>query len=188
MARSHNFPPTVISSRVDLLLNLARRQELGRAEPLMSAIQQAVAETGNWHRWLWNIRLGEAQAEVALARGDLAEAGRRAEETIALSRAKGRLKYEILGLWTRGRALAALGQTQAAVTELQIALTKARQLGDPALLLRIHAAFLPIDGSDALAAEARANVQQITAHLSDSTLRQRFEDAEPVRLIKKLAA
>jgi hypothetical protein len=57
----------------------------------------------------------------------------------------------------------------------------ARRIDDPALVLRVLAAFLRIDGTDALAAEAHVTVARITLALPDSLLRRRFEDAEVVR-------
>jgi tetratricopeptide (TPR) repeat protein len=187
LARANNFPPAVVSGGIDLLLNYARRLEVGRAEKLIEPTERAVIENGGWHGWLWRIRLAQARAEIALARADWAEAVRSAEECIAQSREKGRIKYELLGRWTRARALDALGRCQEAIAELNGALNPARQLGDPAMFLRIAAALLAIDGSDSLAAEAGATVQQILAVLPDETMRQRFEAADPVRLVRKLA-
>jgi hypothetical protein len=63
----------------------------------------------------------------------------------------------------------------------------ARQIGDPALFLRGASVLLGVHGSDALAAEAHAAAQRILAALPDTTIRQAFEAAEPIRAVLKLA-
>ncbi len=182
LARTY-FPPTVVSAGIDLLLNYSRRGEVGRAEGLVDGVAQAAG----WHGWLWKLRLAEARAEMALARGDSEEAIRRAGEAIEQSRAKGRVKYEALGLGTRAWALDGLGRTKKAIADLRQAVRLARRTGDPAMLLRAATALLAIDGDDALAAESRAVVERIAAALPDDEMRQRFEAAEPVRTVLRLA-
>jgi tetratricopeptide (TPR) repeat protein len=186
LAGTNNFPPTVVSAHIDLLLNYARRQAVGLAEALLPDTERAVSANTGWHRWLWDIRLMEARAEIALARSDWSDCLGYADEAIAQSRAKGRAKYELLGLWTRARALDRLGRRHEAIVDLKAGLEKARPLGDPAMVLRLAAALLALDGTDGLAAEAEATVEQMLAALSDPVLRRRFEEAEPVRFVRKL--
>ncbi len=106
---------------------------------------------------------------------------------IEQSRAKSRVKYEALGLWTRARALHAGGRANEAVADLRAAVDLARSVGDPALFFRAAAALLAIDGNDVLAAEARATTDRITAALPTEEMRRRFEAAEPVRLVHSVA-
>jgi hypothetical protein len=68
---------------------------------------------------------------------------------------------------------------------LQEATALARQAGDPAMFLRASTALLGIEGNDALAAEAGQTAKRIAAALPDAELRQRFEAAEPVRLLHR---
>ena len=187
LAASAGFNPTVVSAGIDLLFCYARRGDVARAEQLLGEVAEAVATTANWHGWLWRLRLAEARAEVALARGASAEAIASASDAIQQSHAKGRVKYEILGHATRGSAYLALGQTELAVADLQRAVTLARTLRDPALLLRASALLLPVAGSDALAAEAHRARDQIIAELPHGVMRQRFENAELVRTIARLS-
>jgi tetratricopeptide (TPR) repeat protein len=186
-ALRHNFAPTVVSAGIDLMLNYARRHEVSRAEELIGRSERAITEVGGWHSWLWGIRLAQARAELAFARGDYPESIRWADDGLARSRAVGRLKYEVLGLWVRARALDALGRRQEAIVELRAGLEKARALGDPAMRVRLAAALLALNGDDELAAETAATVEQIVAALPDPTVRQRFEEAEPVCLVRRLA-
>jgi hypothetical protein len=187
LARSHNFAPPGISASIDLLLNFARRGEVGRAEPLASAVGEAVELAAAWHGWLWKLRLAEARAEVALAREEWEEAVRWAGEAIDRSREKRRLKYQALGSWTRARALHALGRMDEAIGDARSAVALARRVGDPALFLRTAGVLLALDGDDALAAEARAAAERIAAALPDQEVRQRFEAAEPVRAVLRVA-
>src|SRR5919108_4341826 len=90
-----------------------------------------------FHGWLWRLRLAAARAEIAAARGAWDEAVRLASLAIRDSRARKRRKYEAASLHTRARALAARGQTEAAVVDLGRALRFARGTGDPALFLRL---------------------------------------------------
>ena len=186
LARSTNWMPTVVSGGIDLLLNYARRGEPGPAEWLVDEVAEVTARTAGFHGWLWRLRLAEARAEMALARGDAEEALRWADDAIAQCRAKGRVKYHAIGLGTRASALAALGRTREAIADLRHAVELARPVGDPALFLRPATTLLSLDGDDALAAEARAAVERITAALPDPELRRRFVEAEPVRRLASL--
>ncbi len=96
------------------------------------------------------------------------------------------MKYEVAGLSTRGQALSALGRTQEGISDMRRAVDLARPVGDPAMFLRAAAALLAIDGDDALLQETRTMVQRITAALPNGAMRQRFEAAEPARLVARL--
>lgn len=183
LARSLGFTPPAISAGLDLLLNFARRQEVGRAEKLVVEVGAIVEKATAWHGWLWGLRFAEARAEIALARGDWDAALRMATQAIEQSRLRGRVKYEALGLTTRSRALAAVGCTPDAIADIQRAVGLARDMGDPALFVRGASVLLALDGSDTLAAEARGHLEQIASALPDDTLRRTFESAEPVRAV-----
>jgi DNA-binding SARP family transcriptional activator len=53
LARSLSFTPPVISSGLDLMVNFARRYEVGRAEALIDEIAEIAHNTTGWHGWLW---------------------------------------------------------------------------------------------------------------------------------------
>lgn len=186
LARSVDFRPPGVSAGIDLMLNYARRQEVGRAEELVAEVAAAAADTAGFHGWLWRLRLAQARAEMGLARGDWAEALRWAHDAIAQSRARGRVKYEASGLATRAQALIALNRTTEALADLRAALALARPLGDPALFLRTAAALLAVDGDDALAAEAGAARERIATALPDPDLRRRFAAAAPLACLSPL--
>jgi tetratricopeptide (TPR) repeat protein len=131
LARSLNFTPPRISAGLDLILNFARRKDIGRAEKLIAEVAN-VAETATaWHGWLWGLRLAEARAEVALGRGDWDEAVDWATRAIEQCRLRRRVKYEALGLTTRGQALVAVGRTADALADLERGVGLAASNGRP---------------------------------------------------------
>jgi class 3 adenylate cyclase/tetratricopeptide (TPR) repeat protein len=186
LGRSVNFPPPVVSSSIDLLFNFTRRQDIGRAEKLVDEVADTVEKAGGFHGWLWKIRLAEARAEIALARRDWNKTLLLADDAIGQSRARGRVKYHVLGLVTRGRALNALGRTNEAISTLKNAIELSRPTGDPALFLKTALALLDVEGDDTLAREAHAVAQRISAALPSDEMRSIFETAEPVQALAGL--
>jgi tetratricopeptide (TPR) repeat protein len=160
----------VISAGLDLMVNFARRHEVGRAEALIDEIAEIAQKTTGWHGWLWKIRLSEARAEIALARGDFADALQWSRVAIEESRQRGRVKYEVVGLGTRAAALHGLGRTREAIRDLQTAVPLARRVGDPAQFLRAASGLLALDGDDALASEASAATARIARALPDARM------------------
>ena len=175
------------SAGIDLLLCHTRRGEIGQAERLVDEVAGHVAQGQGAHGWLWKLRLLQAQAEIAQARGACADALLLADEAIARSRRHGRVKYEVAGLQVRAQALALLGRQREAVQHLQRAVELARGTRDPAMFVRAAAALLAIDGTDALLAEARSAAARIAAALPDARMRQRFREADAVRDLARLA-
>jgi DNA-binding winged helix-turn-helix (wHTH) protein/tetratricopeptide (TPR) repeat protein len=184
LGQSVGFAPTVVSADIDALLTLARCHEPGRAETLLKETAAAAASTADWHQWLWQLRLTEARAELALARGAFDEAFVLAAEAVARSRAHGRPKYEALGLITRARALCARARTRDAIADATVARTIAEGMGDPALLLMALDVLIRLDGSDELATRARETIDRICEQLPDEAMRRSFSDAEIVRRIR----
>ncbi len=186
ISRSLNMPQAAASGGIDLLLNFARCQEVGRTEPLLPEVAEAVVKGLGTHRWLWMLRLAEARAEIALARGEWEEAIRWADDAIAQSVLRGRVKYQVAGLETRAKALASLGRKHEAIAGLHSAVELARPVGDPAMFLRTASSLLTLDGNDALLAETRTVARRIIAALPDEEMIRRFKAAEPVRVLGPL--
>ena len=182
LARSQEFAPPAVSAGIDLLLNFARRRDVGLAEQLLGEVAGAAEATAGFHGWLWSLRLAEARAEIALAREAWDEALMWADRAVAQSRARRRAKYHALALSTRAQALSATGRTREAVADVRAAVALARPIGDPALFLRAAAGLLRIDGDDVLAADAGAAVRRIAAALPDD-MRNRFVTSEPARAV-----
>jgi len=188
ISRSLNWPHAAASGGIDLLLNYARCQEVGRTESLLLEVAEAVAGTQGAHHWLSQLRLATARAEIALARGEWEEAIRWADDAIAQSLLSGRVKYQAIALETRARAVTAMGRKQEAIAGLRSTLELVRPLDAPALFLRVAAPLLALDGDDTLLAEARAVAYRIIAALPDEHMIHSFKAAEPMRVLGSLDA
>ena len=167
------FEPPLVSAGIDLLMIFARQQDPGRAETLMDETAQAVEKASGWHAWKWDMRLSQARAELAIARGAWGEAVQAATHVIDQSRRRQRPKYEALGLVTRARAARHLGACSA-VKDARAAVKAARRLGDPAVLLDCLIVLLELEGTDALLDEAKRTAQKMVRAVSDETLRSAF--------------
>jgi len=184
LGRSVEFAPSIVSAGIDSLLTFARTHEPGRAERLLEDTATAAASTAGWHQWLWQLRLAQARAELALERGTFDEAVATATNAIEQSRARGRPKYEALGLITRARGLHALARTRDAIADATSAVSIADRTGDPALLLLALDALIGLDGTDELATQARAVTDRIDEGLPDEIMRRCFIESEVVRRIR----
>jgi hypothetical protein len=72
--------------------------------------------------WLWQLRLAQARAELALARERFDEAIAMSTESVEQGRARRRPKYETLGLITRSSGFRALGRVPEAIADARRAL------------------------------------------------------------------
>ena len=184
LARGVGFVPPIVSAGIDSLLTFARLHEPGRAERLLKETAAAAASTAGWHQWLWQIRLTQAKAELALARDAVDEAIATATDSIEQSRARGRPKYEALGLITRARGLHARARTRDAIADAKTAVSVADRTGDPALLLLALDALIGLDGTDELANRARAVTDCIYDGMPDEVMRRCFTESEVMRRIR----
>ena len=153
---------------------------------MVGEVQVAAAKAAGWHGWLWKMRLHQAQAEMAIARGDADAALVLAGETLDRSQATGRVKYQAAALGVRARALLLTGRKHDAILALQDAVMRVRPMKDPALLFRTIAALLDVEPTQALAREAAGLAEQIRTALEDALLRSSFEDSAPARLVARL--
>jgi tetratricopeptide (TPR) repeat protein/transcriptional regulator with XRE-family HTH domain len=185
VSRSVHWPFAETSAGIDLLMNFARRGEVGQAERLVAEVAQAVATSQGAHGWLWRLRFATAKGELALARGAWDEAARVAEEVIVQGHRLGRVKYQARGLEIRAQALGALGQVHEAIVLLQSAVDLVRTTGDPALFLHAAGPLLSLSGNDVLFVEAQARARAIVQALPDKDLIDRFLRAEAVRPLTK---
>jgi tetratricopeptide (TPR) repeat protein len=185
LARSAGFAPPLISSNIDALLALARCHNPGPAEQLMEQTVADAAATGGWHQWLWQLRLAQARAELALERGAIDEAITAAGEAIDASRARRRPKYEALGFITKAKSLKASGQTKKAIADARRAVQIATAVADPALLLLALDVLIDLDGTDELAAQAGSTIDLIRGCLADDSMRAHFDASEVVQRIGK---
>jgi hypothetical protein len=158
----------------------ARSHDPGRADAIHD-VSKAVVDASGWHGWLWRLRLSQARAELALERGEWQSAIATATEGIADSEARSRRKearsrrkYVALGLLTRASARKAIDDVPRAIADASRSIEIARVLGDPVLLLKALNVQIDLEGTDALATEARGCSERIVAQLDDPALRELF--------------
>lgn len=175
VARTANFSPATVSAAIDLLLNYARRGEIGRAERFDREAAQVIPNTYGSHRWLWQVRHLHARAELDLARERFPDALAGLAETIVQSRATERTKYEMLAYETRARIYSAMGRHADALADAHAACAQARTLGDPLLEFRALTTLLRLEHDDGLAHVARELAQHILSRLPTDDLRTRFQ-------------
>ena len=130
------FANAVLQSGIDRLFTDLARGEVGSAEARWPELWERTQQTKGWHQWLTAGRLAEGKAEIALAKGNYAEAARLAQDAIDRARKVRRAKYELAARLVLGRALMALGQPERGVDELRAALDGIRRLGHPPTLWR----------------------------------------------------
>jgi tetratricopeptide (TPR) repeat protein len=130
------FANAVLQSGIDRLFTDLARGEVGSAGARWPELWERTQQTKGWHQWLTAGRLAEGKAEIALAKGNYAEAARLAEDAIDRARKVRRAKYELAARLVLGQALMALGQPERGIDELHTALDGIRRLGHPPTLWR----------------------------------------------------
>ncbi len=173
------FEPPIVSAGIDLLLIHARTDDPGRAESLIAEVDGAVQEATGWHGWKWKMRLSQARAELAFAKGEWMNAIAFAGDVIERARCRNRPKYQALALSVRARARRELGMRDA-VQDAKRAVAVARQLSDPVLLVQCLGVLLEQDGTDALCLEHRRAVDFVLQGVTDKALRGSFLARVPV--------
>jgi class 3 adenylate cyclase/tetratricopeptide (TPR) repeat protein len=187
------FANAVLQSGIDQLFTDLARGEVGRAEARWPELWDRTQNTKGTHQWLMAGRLAKARAEIALAKGEHAEAARLAQEAIDQSREVRRAKYELAARLVLGQALMALGQPQRGIDELHTALRGIRRLGHPPTLWRAWWTLgtgLAQTGQDAEAAaavEAAANTLRAFAATLAPERSEPLLVAEPSREILSAA-
>lgn len=175
LARASNFIVAMVSPGVDLLFNYARTGHFIHAAVVEQQVRQAMPSVRGAHVWLLDMRFMQARAELAAARYEWEQALALADQSLALSRQYGRIKYEALGLQTRARVLKNLGGAAEALADANAAVELARLTGDPAMFVLAALARLEITRDDALVAQTRDAAHRISHALPNDALRSRFQ-------------
>jgi DNA-binding SARP family transcriptional activator len=161
---------------IHALLNVAEdRLALGSPEPAMRAIERVVQlmPEAEYGRFRYRNRLHYVRALLALAREEEAAALESADACLADAAAYRAPKYEVRGRLVKGRALAGLGNAEAAKMELIAAARLAEQLGYPAWAWRAWTAAANLTHAPRLAQRAEDAVRKLAGNL-DTELRERF--------------
>jgi tetratricopeptide (TPR) repeat protein len=138
LGHTHGIAVVEISALVNLGLDyLALAQPVQAWPYLAPTLDRVVREATGLHRWRWKIRLYIGLAELFYTTGDYDRAFRSVDEGLKEAQRTSAQKYVALGLALRGKIVAKRGDTDAAGTELQRALSRAEQLQSPSLLYSI---------------------------------------------------
>jgi tetratricopeptide (TPR) repeat protein len=173
LARRVSFDPPFVSAGIDLVLIYARTYNAGKAEPLVVELQQGIDKAGGWHAWKWKMRLAQARAELALAKGEWNDAVTFADQVIEQSKWRYRPKYEALALTVRARARHELG-IRKALDDARAAVTIARRIADPVLLAESLSIVVQQHGTNELLTETRNVTDSLFLGVTDVSLRRSF--------------
>jgi len=91
-----------------------------------------------WVKWRFETRILLGLGEIALAKGDYAQALKFAEDSLAISEKAGAKKYIAKGLKLKAEVIAKMGNMGEAIELMQNALKLAQQVGNPPLLWQIR--------------------------------------------------
>lgn len=174
LSQDLKWPMADTSAGIDLLFNYVRCGRLEKAAALVEEVAKAVEAGQGAHGWLWRLRFTAAEAELALARGEVEKALAKAEQVITRSHDLERVKYEVLGLQIRGKALAATGQPAKAKIDLERAVELARGTGNLAMFLHSAVTFLSQFKDHPLLFEARSLAQITARSLEDAEVSRCF--------------
>jgi tetratricopeptide (TPR) repeat protein len=173
VATGFAFPRT--SASIDLLFMAARRRDLAACDDLYRAVEATIPSWRGSHAWLWRQRLPVALAEVELVKGNHAGVLAAANEALTVTERYQRKKYQVLALAVRSRAHLASRDPSSARVDARRAEAIARELGDPAIQLRVARTLLEIEPSDpAVLAAADALTTRIQSALPDASTRASF--------------
>ena len=161
---------------IQTLLNLAEDHlALGTPERALQAIERVVQlmPEAEYARYRYQNRLHYVRAELSLAREEGADALEAADACLADAAAYRAPKYEMRGHLVKGRALARLGNVEAARTELITAAQLAEGLGYLAWAWRAWAVAANVTHAPRLARRAEDAVRRLADNL-DTELREHF--------------
>jgi tetratricopeptide (TPR) repeat protein len=170
------------NASVNLACNrIAQGDPDGADEALQSVRRDLEADGDPWMRWRYALHRCDAEARLALSRGDPETALRWLEEEVSGARHNGSRKVEARAFELRGRALLHMDDRESARTALHGALELARTIGYPPVQWRALSLLGEINrrqGDGAAADEAlhRAAgiIENLSGSLEQAELRRRF--------------
>jgi class 3 adenylate cyclase/tetratricopeptide (TPR) repeat protein len=196
LGRRYRIPNVEVSALINVGLDYLA---LGQNEPAKSSLTPTLdrvqREAFGAHRWRWKMKLCLGLAEVSYTTGAYDQALRYVEEGLQEAQRTSSQKYVALGWALRGKIAAKLGDSVSAGTELQQALSLAKQLQSPSLLYPIAYDlghwYESIDKkreAAALYGKAKATIEQMATAVEDDALRSTFLQSALVQEIHERAA
>jgi hypothetical protein len=124
-------------------------------------------------RCKWKMRLCQARAELALAKGEWDTAITFASDVMEQSTCCQRPKYQALALIVRARARLELG-VRKLVDDARASVEMARRLSEPVLLAECLSVRLSEEGTDELLAESQRAVDDVLLGVAGESLKRSF--------------
>jgi len=167
MAKRAAFPPGIHSAEIDLFILDTIEGRFAEAESALPGLRVAARETKGVHNWLFEIRVAQAAAELALATGRPEQALEDATAAHARAGELPRKKYIAQSATVMATAQLALGRVPEAVTTAGTAVGLAEALRHPHTRWRAHDALsraLEAAGRDDEAAAEAARAAETARH------------------------
>ena len=170
------------NASVNLACNRIALGDLDGADEALDSVRRDLEADGDpWMRWRYALHRCDAEARLALSRGDPVGALRWLEEEAVGGRSNGSRKVEARALELRGRALLHMDDRDAARKALHVALKLARTIGYPPVQWRALSLLGEIDRrqGDGSAADdsldrAAGIIENLSGSLEQAELRRRF--------------
>jgi tetratricopeptide (TPR) repeat protein/transcriptional regulator with XRE-family HTH domain len=183
------------NARVNLGDNLMALGRAGEAEKYFRRVEGIVRNPRPQDRWLlWRIaqHLFHSMGEACLTRGDLPQALAYADECLALAEPSESRKNIVKARRLRADALLRMGALPQAHAELVIALSLAREIGNPPQIWKTHVTIAQLrraqgrpDDATAAYREALAVIDSVAAGLADTALRRTFLTSPHVQSVRE---
>jgi ATP/maltotriose-dependent transcriptional regulator MalT len=165
-----DFAPSIVSTKIDLLLIEIASGNLAEAEKLRPGVEAAQESAAGFHGWIWRQRLILARGQFALAQGDISEAESAAKDLIESAKKNGRVKYGVAGMRLLSEVSRHRDDMENARNHARAALEQARKLRYPALELQACASLFALTGDDKVRDEGRKKIAEICPEIEDTVL------------------
>jgi tetratricopeptide (TPR) repeat protein len=190
-------PEVEMNAVLNLAENLLAVGRLDEAEERFREVEAVVRHPKpgqDWMRWRYTQRFLHSFGEDLLARGDVDEALRHADECLAMAEHSRSHKNIAKARRLRGQALVVQGRLKRAQEDLAIAVRMAAEVGSPPQIWKSHGALAELRTAqgDAEAArrayaDALAVIDAVAAGLTDARLRASLLGSDEAERIRPLA-
>jgi tetratricopeptide (TPR) repeat protein len=179
----------------DCAMGLGRMDEAEAYYQEVEHVARHPTSEQRWMLWRYSQHLFHSYGELWLLRGNAEKALAYADECLALAESSDSRKNIVKGRRLRGQALLAQAHLAEAGRELDIALSVAREIGNPPQLWKTLAALGDLRQAQSKPTVARRAyrealgvIEGVAAALTDEALRQTFLGSAEVQRIRERAA
>jgi transcriptional regulator with AAA-type ATPase domain/tetratricopeptide (TPR) repeat protein len=189
-ARARGDAETISNAELNLADLFVATGEHALARELLEGIRARVEDptTSVWMQWRYTTHLAASLGELALARGEWAEASRHAQRCLELATRYNARKYLVRGGRLVGEIALAGPRPQDAEAPLRHALALAEAIGNPTQLWKTHVACARLyralgqpDAAHAAREAGRAVAERMRASLASPVARATFEHSPLLR-------